>query len=153
MTISDLLKIEDSNTSCINLFKEGIFWRVYQASAYSFTKHIKDLKLLKKHYKIVKREVVYAGFPDTILPQIQALSKSKELLFEQHSEKHCSISGIDIDTGFQEWFESVPSQSSDEKGYDQIIQKIRNFPVINKTPLEAHRFLVEIQNEFNNAII
>jgi predicted nucleotide-binding protein (sugar kinase/HSP70/actin superfamily) len=38
---------------CINLFKEGIFWRVYQKSAYAFTQQIKNLKVMKKLFKIV----------------------------------------------------------------------------------------------------
>ena len=74
MIISEILKIENANTGCINLFKEGIFWRIHQQSAYLFIKHVKNLKALKKFYKNVNREVVYAGFPDAILPQIQALS-------------------------------------------------------------------------------
>ena len=107
MTISEILKIEDANTGSINLFKEGIFWRVYQKSAYLFTKYIKELKVLKKFYKNVNREVVYAGFPDIILPKIQELAQSKRLKFERCNEKHCNISGFDADNGFEEWFQSL----------------------------------------------
>ena len=106
MTVKEILVIESANTGSINLFKEGIFWRVYQKSAYFFTKQIKDLKVLKKFYKNVNCEVVYAGFPDTILPQIEALSQSKEFKFENHNEKHCSISGVEIDNDFEQWFQS-----------------------------------------------
>ena len=95
MTIIEILKIESVNTGCINLFKEGIFWRIYQQSAYLFIKHIKDLKALKKFYKNVNREVVYAGFPDAILSQIQALSHSKGLKFEKYVDNY-SISGLFI---------------------------------------------------------
>lgn len=73
MTIKEILEIENGNKACINLYKEGIFLRVYQKSAYFFTKQIKDLKVMKKFYKNVNCEVVYAGFPDTILSQIQEL--------------------------------------------------------------------------------
>ena len=75
MTIKEILEIENANADMINLFKEGIFWRVYQKSAYYFVRHIKELKVLKKFYEIVNCEVVYAGFPDTILPQIQELAQ------------------------------------------------------------------------------
>ena len=95
MIISEILQIESANTGCINLFKEGIFWRIHQQSAYLFIKQIKNLKALKKFYKNVNREVIYAGFPDAILPQIQALSHSKGLKFEKHADSHrYTISGL-----------------------------------------------------------
>lgn len=149
MTISEILKIEDANTGSINLFKEGIFWRVYQKSAYLFTKYIKELKVLKKFYKNVNREVVYAGFPDTILPKIQELAQSKGLKFEKSNDKHCNISGFEIDNDFEEWFQSLTLFQNTNK-YDKIINKIRNYPVIGKTPLETQQFLIELQNEFND---
>jgi len=87
MTVKEILEIEIVNKGSINLFKEGIFWRVYQKSAYNFVTCIKELKILKKFYKVVNGELVYAGFPDTILSQIEALSKSKGLKFEKCNEK------------------------------------------------------------------
>ncbi len=115
MTLKEIIEIENANKNSINLYKEGIFWRVYNQSAYYFVKHIKELKALKKFYKNVNCEVVYAGFPDTILSQIEALSQSKGLQFEKcgalslskGNEKQCSISGVDFDNGFEEWKNSI----------------------------------------------
>jgi hypothetical protein len=158
MLIREILKIENTNTTGrINLFKEGIFWRVYQKSAYLFIKQIKDLKALKKFYKVVNSEVVYAGFPDTILPQIQELAQSKGLQFEKSNEKHCRISGIEVDNGFEQWFQSLAvfRKINSDDGYDisegkparSIIQKIKNYPIADKTPLETVQFVAELQEQ------
>jgi len=157
MVVKEILKIEETNTGRINLFKEGIFWRVYQKSAYLFIKQIKDLKALKKFYKVVNSEVVYAGFPDTILSGIQELAQSKYLKFERVNEKHCTISGIEIDNGFEEWFQSLAvfrkinsddgSDISDGKPARSIIQKIKEYPVFYKTPLETVQFVAEMQEQ------
>ena len=40
MTVKEIIAIESANTSSIILFKEGIFWRIYEKSAYFFTKKI-----------------------------------------------------------------------------------------------------------------
>jgi hypothetical protein len=126
MTIKEILAIEKENEAgelllktpttangndapepCINLFKEGIFWRVYQKSAYAFTQQVKNLKVMKKLFKIVNCGVVYASFPDSILSQIEALSISKGFTFKKCTEKQYRISGIAEDTGFEEWKNSI----------------------------------------------
>ena len=155
MGIKEILEVENANAGSINLFKEGIFWRVYQKSAYLFTKHIKDLKAIKKFYKNVNSEVVYAGFPDTILPRIEMMAESKNFKFEKCNEKHCSISGFEPDNGFEEWFKSIPPYPVPDKLYlvgktppqqnlegltHEIIQKIKEYQVSNKTPLETVNF-------------
>ena len=69
--------------------------------------------------------------------------------------------GVDADKDFEEWFQSVASvqhtkdynkvqpfisfrQTND---YSTIIDKIRNYPLIMKTPLETQQFLIEVQND------
>jgi len=158
MTIKVILEIENANTDMINLFKEGIFWRVYQKSAYYFVRHIKELKVLKKFYKIVNCEVVYAGFPDTILPQIQELAQSKWFKFEKCNEKHCAVSGVAVDNGFEEWKNSikiqVPVQSNKnyvstnlDKRKEVVIEKLKGYSLANHTPIEIMALVMELQKE------
>ena len=66
MKIKEILLLEEGNNSQVLLVKEGMFWRVYNQSAFLFTKHVKTLKLTKKFYKVVARKMIYGGFPDTI---------------------------------------------------------------------------------------
>lgn len=144
MLIQEILKIESANTESIHLFKEGIFWRMYQNSAYRFTQRMKELKVLKKFFKNVNSEVVYVGFPGAILHRIEALSQSNSFKFEKHNEKYCVISGFEPDNGFEEWFQSIPLFQKINDN-DAIIQKIKEYPVVDKTPLETVQFVAELQ--------
>lgn len=148
MGIKEIIEQESKNENAIYLFKEGMFWRMYQKSAYNFTRQIKELKVMKKFYKNVNGEVVYAGFPDTILSQIVALCESKGLQFEKFNEKHCCISGFVHDNGFEQWFQSlVLFQKTDNQSEKSIIQRIKTYPVHHKTPLETVQFVAEIQKQ------
>jgi hypothetical protein len=42
MRIGEILKIENANTGSINLFKEGICWKVYKKSAWRFVKNMRE---------------------------------------------------------------------------------------------------------------
>ena len=42
MKIAEILEIENANTGGINLFKEGICWKVYEKSAWRFVKNIRE---------------------------------------------------------------------------------------------------------------
>jgi hypothetical protein len=70
MTISEILKIEETNTAQIYLIKEGFFWRAYERSAYRFVKYIRNFQVIKKHIKKVNQEVCYIGFPENMLEVI-----------------------------------------------------------------------------------
>ena len=76
MGISDILDLEQENSDII-LHKEGLFIRVYERSAYLFTKHLKAYNITKKFYKNVKQEVVYLGFPQSSFSKIEAICKEK----------------------------------------------------------------------------
>jgi len=160
MSIKEILKIENANIEHINLFKEGMFWRVYQKSAYYFIKQIKDLKATKKFYKNVNCEVVYAGFPDTILSQIQELVQTKGLQFEKHNERHYAVSSLAFDNNFEEWKNSikmpVPAQNNGKAGIadnnldkrkEEVIEKLKGYSLANHTPIETMQLVMDLQNE------
>jgi hypothetical protein len=67
MGILEILRLEANNTCSIILFKEGIFWRAYERSAFNFVTHIKPYQLTKRYFKNVGCEVAFYGFPNTAL--------------------------------------------------------------------------------------
>ena len=79
MKISYILQIENKNKCSVFLYKEGLFWRAYERSAFLFIKNIKEYQTTKKYYKNVKSEVVYLGFPHNILSQILEIVKNKTI--------------------------------------------------------------------------
>ena len=156
MGISGILELEQKNTQII-LHKEGLFIRVYERSAYLFVKHIKAYNLTKKFYKNVKQEVVYLGFPKGSFSKIEAICKEQGLIKEEKNNQ-IKITGF---TGFEEndfvnWknnialIEServVQNPRSHSLKENKIIEKLRDFSVVNKTPIECQAFIVELQNE------
>ena len=58
MKISEIVKREENNKDII-LHKEGMFWRAYEYSAYTFVKNIKQYNAKKKFIKKVNSDIVF----------------------------------------------------------------------------------------------
>lgn len=64
MTMNDIIATERRNTDKIYLYLEGIFWKVYERSAFAFIHRISRYKPSKRFIKYLDTEVVSLGFPD-----------------------------------------------------------------------------------------
>ena len=146
MKIAEILEIENANTDNINLFKEGIFWRVYEKSAWRFVKNIREYRVFKKYVKTVEQNIVYLGFPDSVLPEILSSAETRHTS-EHKSEIFVEIQGFTDTDGFEVWKEEIEFMNCKENKQDEIIQKIKEYPIGSKTPVEAFKFLAELQNE------
>ncbi len=108
MQTKDIIGVERQNGEGIFLYKEGIFWRAYNQSAFQFSKHFKAFKLTKKFVKRVGEEVISLGFPDKLLPTFLESAKDNNLLVEQNENK-IRISGLPKLTKetYEEWARKV----------------------------------------------
>ena len=102
MRIAEIQDIEKINSESIHLFKEGIFWRAYEKSAWRFVKNIKQYRALKKYVKAVTQDMVYLGFPENILEEIIQIAGQKGCHIEK-TETKISISGLPEIAGFEAW--------------------------------------------------
>lgn len=76
------------DTTLLCLYKEGIFYKLYNQHAMLFTANIKELKIKAKHIKAVNQQVYSCGFPASIIEEIKkrlvdhggVLSESEKLL-------------------------------------------------------------------------
>jgi len=150
MKISGILDIENKNSGKIFLHKEGLFYRAYEKSAFLFVQHIKEYSISKKYYKNVNAEVVYCGFPGNTLNEILKLAKNKTI---SKNDKQITISGFELNKQeFKLWKDNIEivKNEKDQTGFENLSglsDKIRNFRVANKTPIECQQFLIELQNE------
>jgi hypothetical protein len=170
MKISEILKIERNNVDSINLFKEGIFWCSYEKSAWRFVENIKEYRVFKKFVKVVNQDIVYLGFPDNVLNEILTNVETRHLSTPlrtgtapqiiRKNDKFIEIKGFSNTEGFEQWKADFPvtdikPASSSVKGnfnkniHNEIIIKIKQYPIVNKTPVEAFNFLAEIQKELH----
>ena len=67
MTYKEILDREDANVSTVVLYREGMFLKAYEHSAYLCHRYIHPFKLSRRFVKTVNRYVVSLGFPEQSL--------------------------------------------------------------------------------------
>ena len=183
MKIKEILIIEKDNFENINLFKEGLFWRCYEYSAWRFFFNIKAYRVLKKYIKAVKQDIVYLGFPENILEDIMQNAVEKDYTVKKSETEiimnpnptgseaprkdptgnEAPVGSGTESVGFEQWKAEIELITGKEKlndcllarqgsKQDEIIRKIKEYPVANRTPLETPEFLAKIQKEIIESI-
>jgi len=148
MKIVDIIKTEDNQS--IFLHNEGLFWRSYEYSAFAFVNSIKQYNAKKKFIKIVNRDIIFIGFPDSTLNNILALCKQNGFVINKSN----NLIKIELSTkkeGFVKWKNEIEIADSNKvkKNDETLIERIASFPLATKTPMEAQQFLYQLQMEIN----
>lgn len=160
-TILHILSTEKANTGYIYLYREGIFYKAYERSAYIFITMVQKFMVKKKFFKCTNCEVVSIGFPSNSIHKHFAAEKIKEIengvVIEMDTE-------IDVEA-FEEWKQNIELTTEPVRktlvssnnidalhasfGLSEMeaIMKIRMFPLEGKTPLECMMFLSELKKE------
>ena len=76
--LSEILQNECTNTHILYFYREGVFYKAYEHSAYLFVKHVKPFQVKKRMVKSVKQEVVSIGFPINSLTNYFSSEKIRE---------------------------------------------------------------------------
>lgn len=156
MTKQEILEREDATSKSIYLYKEGMFWKAYEYSAYRFVFSVMKCKPKKQHFKGTSQEMVHIGFPfstlDTHKDAFRLISKN---------DFSCVIEPIEFlpQMSFKEWKGSItltsntqnvpPSASKHNINFEYVANKIRNFNIESKTPMDCMMFLVSLKKEIN----
>lgn len=105
MTLKE--KIERECPTHIHLYREGIFWKLYNQSAFHFSQLIKPYQVKKKYMKTLNMEIVSIGFPQSVLTN--ALGRLRELSMSVEVGKHeIYIVLLEEQNGYDEWFQQFP---------------------------------------------
>lgn len=155
--LQEILKTESDNTDKIHFYREGVFYKAYEKSAYLFVTHVKPFMVKKLFVKSVNQEVVSIGFPTNSLRNYFAADKIREKDNEAEVPLDVTVNLSD----FESWRERVvitPSKEPsarinsktsipvDASENERIIAiKIKTFPIEIKTPLECMVFLSELK--------
>lgn len=101
--IVQILSTESVNTSNIYLYREGIFYKVYERSAYAFVTGVQKFMVKKKFVKCANQEVVSIGFPcDGLYKHF-----TKEQVIERDNGIQVKLEQqIDV-TAFEQWKHSI----------------------------------------------
>lgn len=154
MKVKEILALEKGNRNQITLLKEGMFWRAYNLSAYLFSKHIQAFKITKRYFKVVDTELVYLGFPYAILEKKLEKAASNFSIIKEQDKKVVLVLKENIKSNeerYKEWFHTfeISTPKKEANNCKKVFQKIKNFPILNKTPIESQLFLVSLQKEVN----
>lgn len=161
MTKQEILEREDARSTTIHLYKEGIFWKAYEYSAYRFVFGILKCKPKKQRFKETSTEMIHIGFPLTSLDTHQ---DSFRLISKD--ENTCTIEPVDFlpQMTFEEWKNSIETTVSNNKGAnlmlpkgtsltdEYIINKVRSFNIESKTPMDCMMFLVDLKKKINGEV-
>lgn len=165
--INEILCLESSNTHFIRLYREGIFYKAYERSAYAFVTDVQPFMVKKRFMKSAGRAVVSIGFPSEGLHKHFAPERVKKL---ENGVEIELTQEIDIEA-FEAWEKGIaltpevaktkvaattpttpsanatvmappPMASCTEQ---EAVMKIRMYPIEGKTPLDCMLFLSELK--------
>ena len=159
MKLDKIMTREDSNETHIVLYRQGLFIRAYERSAY----HLSSLcafKVINKYVKYLKRDVVYSGFPESSLDRIKLTANSEGWVMSTHSEGVCFSKAVpdlmpDLEAfsvQFEQWRQQylvpllpVDKGISARQAEKYVMKKLKNFPVERKTPFEALQLIMGVK--------
>lgn len=160
MTTKEIVERENGETDRVFLYREGIFWKLYERSAWWFVQNVHPFKPAKRFVKSVGQEVVTIGFPVTAFDKyaaaLEVISKEEKIMMLGIPEQQRG------NKGFGAWKDALPpapeperkkkaaqSQAYDPTMVDEIIHTIRRFDIENRTPLECMHCMTEIKQMAN----
>ena len=152
MTILEKVSIQNQDTSKIYLFKEGIFYKVYNEGA--FLLKDRNYKVAVKKIKGIENEVLSIGFPISILNRIVENGVSEEM-HENYVSFQTHI--VFSNNSYYQWrsnlteIEKNKANLSNNIGdYNTLIDSIKKYPLANKTPIEVFNWVSELQKSISS---
>lgn len=168
MTKKEIFDIEQTNRDKIYLYKEGMFWIAYERSAYRFANYIRPYRATKKMINSIALEMVSLGFPVALLDSLDV-----EIL--DRGDKQAILKAPDPnqpnEREFEAWKDAIalhqpkpqnpetpkpnPQQPLPQLEITQIpslADRLRDFNLANKTPMECMMFILELKNSLGDEI-
>ena len=125
MTSKDFIEAEAGNNGSIILYREGLFWKAYEKSAYAVCTQIKPLKAIKRRLKSLGGgEIVSVGFPC------------------KHEQKYIGSSEHSV-VGRRD--ACVQNLSRSNIPHGELIMRIRMFNLAESTPMDCMLFVNELK--------
>lgn len=151
-----ILSSESHNTDKIHFYREGVFYKAYERSAYAFVTRVKPFMVKRLFVKSVNQEVLSIGFPTNSLHSYFASDK----ITERDNEAEVILDTAIVLADFEKWrngiavtpLKEMPAKTVITQAMSKamsnetlIVTKIQTFPIEVKTPLECMLFLSELK--------
>ncbi len=105
MTKAEIIIEETQNPEKITLYKEGVFWKAYNKSAFAFNKYIKEYKTTTKLINYCNYVAITIGFPIKSLQSTKKIIETKsEVEIEEETETKITVKIPTVDPKeFTKW--------------------------------------------------
>ena len=127
--IKEIRAIEATNSGRqIHLIQDGLFYRVWEQSAWLFYSFLKEYKVMFRFYKNLQEELVFMGFPISVLQlylgEARNLGWEVKVLNARHTLL-CLDSKVEPSSSFEAWrIEQLAGQSiTSKEGVNKSRQK------------------------------
>lgn len=107
MKAEEILNLERGNSQCINLIRDSKFWQAWELSAFYFHRLFRPFKINARYFKNISADMVYLGFPDTLIEKLRIECSEKGFQWNVVSENHYQITGLPEISDFKIWKNSV----------------------------------------------
>ena len=160
-TYIDAIKFEEeSPTNTIRLVKSGEFYRAYNHSAWLFQCCITEHKVMRKYIKSLKTDIYYIGFPEKSL--FNNIGERKSTKTEYGFDIELMEFEVPNEEAYETWKTTIVTEPSSKGDFHslpitgaeaerEVIKRIRDFPLENKTMIECTVFLSELRKLLNNS--
>ncbi len=164
--IKDIIAKEDTSVNIIKLYKEGIFYKAYEYSAYLFVQQIRSYQVKRKYSLQLKRDLVSIGFPVASFSSLELPENSSLLETEFGLELKLSEESLDL-SAFELWKGRIAFSEKraelakgsvkpvQEKAFSitsleyDVLERLKRFELNNSTPMACLLFLSELQKSLN----
>lgn len=144
MTILEKTILQNTNTTKIVLFKEGIFYKAYNEGA--FLLRDKNYKVSVKKIKSIEKEVLSIGFPEVVFTKLKTAFK-----VEDYKNYIIVTTNILFNTAtYQDWRKKIINNQNNNTNKitaQQIVKELKEYTLANKTPIEAFVWLANLQKQ------
>lgn len=159
-TYIDVIKFEEeAPANTIRLVKSGEFYRAYNHSAWLFQCCITEHKVMRKYIKSLKTDIYYIGFPEKSL--FNNIGERKSTKTEYGFDIELMEFEIPNEEAYETWKMSIETEQSSKGDFHslpitgaeaerEVIKRIKDFPLENKTMIECTVFLSELRKMLSN---
>lgn len=157
-TIKTVIEQEKSGNDKIFLYKEGLFYVAYEQSCYAFSCYIHQFKIKNRYVKKLGRKIVSLGFPissaDKLLAGREVSDFEQGIIVKMNTSERVDENEYEawktevVDTTSAPLNASVPLSVSEplfQDNENDLIERLRNFPLENRTPLDCMLFIGELK--------
>lgn len=159
-TIKEILHAESGNTSRIYLYREGLFLKAYERSAYLWTRDVCRYEVKSRYVKSAGAEVMSIGFPASVLEQkLAGRGYAKD---GDNVTVEAVGGGAAFDeAAYRQWRDDCGSAASmaarvgGDAGTldkDSIAARVMEFPLESRSPMECMIFLSELKKLCRTAV-